>query len=385
MSNDTDEIPTPRENDYFTGHEAAVETLSQSFHSDRFHHAWLVSGPEGIGKATLMWRFARYVLADGIGFEKKPDAGAGLFGALPDDAPETDENEEGGDATLFVSPDHPVFQRIKAGGHADILGVERSINKDTGKLRTEIVVDDVRGIGTFLRKTAAEGGWRIVIIDAADEMNVNAANAVLKVLEEPPKRAMLLLVAHNPGRLLPTIRSRCRKLSLNALPDKTVQALVHRSLCTIPDRDAATLAQLAEGSIGRALALDAEGGVELYRDLLDLLETLPRLNVTRLHAFADRVARDRSGNAFRTVSGLLGWWLHRFVRYQTAGEAGMGLSATEEALMGRLSVEAPGLDQWLGVWDKMADLFARTDAVNLDRKQIVLNAFLALEDAAKAA
>ena len=382
---DEDTIPIPRENDYFVGHDEAVATLDDSFRSGRFHHAWLISGPKGVGKATLAWRFARHVLAENITFEKKPDAAAGLFGELPEDETATSAPDDA--APFYVSPDHPVFQRMAAGGHADVFVVERSPTKDGTKLRTEIVVDDVRGISTFLHKTAAEGGWRVVIVDAADEMNVNAANAVLKMLEEPPARTMLLLVAHNPGRLLPTIRSRCRKLTLGALDEETVTALVRRYVPDIPDSDAKTLARLADGSIGRALALDEEGGIELYRDLLGLLDTLPRLDVARLHAFAERVARDRTGNAFHTVSGLLAWWLHRFVRFSASGGAGMRLGAGEEALMRRLVDQGAGasLDRWLRVWEKMADLFARTDAVNLDRKQIILNAFLALEGAAQAA
>lgn len=385
MSDDDDLVPWPRETAGLIGHEETEAMLAETFASGRFHHAWLISGPKGIGKATLAYRFARHVLAADVPMpEKKTDTGASLFGDLPADTPDEDERIPGpGEAgPLYVAPEHPVFQRVASGGHADLLTVERSFNKDTGRLRGEIVVDDVRGIGGFMRLTAAEGGWRIVIIDAADEMNVNAANAVLKVLEEPPKNAMLLLVCHNPGRLLPTIRSRCRKLPLNTLSTDQVMMLLAHLAPDIPRHDAALLAKLADGSIGRALALAEEGGIDLYREVTTLLDSLPNLNHLALHALGDRMGRAQGGQAFETVTDILRWWFARFLRYGATGGQGVGFEAEETAVMDRL-LAARGLDRWLGLWEKITDLFGRTGAVNLDEKQVVLNAFLMMEDTAR--
>ncbi|MBT3305371.1 MAG: DNA polymerase III subunit delta' [Alphaproteobacteria bacterium] len=384
MTDDTDEdIPPPRENPDLLGHAEAEQLLKVSFDGSRLAHAWLFSGPEGIGKATLAYRFARYVLSDGgAAMETEPSAGAGLFGddLLPDDAAQ----EPGEQGALYVSPSHPVFRRIAAGGHSDLMSVERTINEKTGKLRSEIVVGDVRLVGNFFHHTAGEGGWRVVVIDCADEMNVNAANAVLKVLEEPPPKALLLLVSHNPGRLLATIRSRCRKLALQPLAPEDVSSLVGNWRPELNAQDAQALATLADGSPGRALALASEGGLELYRDMMALLETLPRLDVTALHAFGARLGKSGADDAFNTASGLLRWWLARMILAAAGGarQSGPAPTGSEQALMDRLG-GVVGLDRWFEVWEKINRLLTRTGQINLDRKQVVLNVFLTIENAVR--
>jgi DNA polymerase-3 subunit delta' len=358
------DAPEPKANPELKGHEAAERTLLEAWNSGRMASSWLISGPKGIGKATLAYRFARFVLAGGGG-------GGGLFG--------------GGPETLALPESHPVFRRVSSGGHADLKVAERGWADDKkSKLRSEIVIDDVRGIGGFLSLTPAEGGWRVVIIDSADEMNRNAANAVLKVLEEPPRNALMLLISHSPGRLLPTIRSRCRRLMLKPLEEDTVAGLLDQWCPGIPTSDITALARLGEGSIGKALGLAGEGGLELYRDLVGLLNTLPRLDVPALHAFADRVGKPDAEAAWRTVTELLGWWLARLVR--AGGREGKGMAEVvpgEGALMSRLLASA-SLEQWLDVWEKISALFARTDAVFLDRKQAMVTAFLAVERLARA-
>lgn len=360
--------PPPRENPDLVGHPGAERTLLEAFRSGRLAHAWLICGRRGIGKATLAFRFARYVLARGAG-----EGDGGLFGdALPADEPDS----------LFVAPDDPLFRRVAAAGHADLLSVERTLN-EKGKLRTEIIVDDVREIGSFLSLTAAEGGWRVIVVDCADEMNIHAANAVLKVLEEPPSRALMLLVSHSPGRLLPTIRSRCRRLRLEALDADTVAALVAKYRPGTPDDEAAGLARLSEGSIGRALSMAEEGGLDFFRDMVGLLETLPRLDGEALHRFADRVAKAGADEAFHTVSDLMRWWLGRLILFK-AGKVvpDGGATADERALIERLS-QTGSLDRWLEVWEKVTVLLARADGANLDRRQVVLNIFFSLETAVR--
>ena len=367
---ETEGPPGPRENPDLLGHEGAERALLDSYRSGRLAHAWLICGPPGIGKATLAFRFARFLLAQGAA------APGGLFGESVQPTPPE---------SLFVDPADPVFHRVASGGHADLLTVERRMaDGDRGRRRTEIVVDDVRGIGGFFAMTSAEGGWRVVIIDSADEMNRNATNAVLKVLEEPPPRGLLLLVSHAPGRLLPTVRSRCRRLVLKPLPTETVAALLTGHAPDLPAADAAALAALSEGSIGRALVLAEEGGLDLYRDLMGLLEGLPRLDIPALHKPADRLARADGEAAYRTVAELLRAWLARLIRSAAgAGEAaGDGPFAREGALTRRLGTAA-SLDRWLEVWEKISRLLARAEGANLDRKQVVLNALLAIEDAVR--
>jgi DNA polymerase-3 subunit delta' len=353
------DVPGPRGNPLLFGHEAAEAALLGAYRSGRLPHAWLLSGRRGIGKATLAFRFARFLLAEG--------QGGGLFASPP--------------STLAVAPEHPIFRRVGSGGHADLLVVERGIDPRRKKLRSEIVAEDTRSIAAFLRLTPAEGRWRVVIVDGADMMNRNAANALLKILEEPPERAVLLLASDNPGRLLPTIRSRCRLLALKPLVERLVLDALERYRPDLAAGDREALASLAEGSIGRALELAAAGGLGLYRGLVKLLERLPELDGAALHDFADRVQRGEGEDAFRLLAELLPGWLARMVAL-AAGGPGIAALPGEVQTMRRLAARR-GLDQWVEVWEKLTHLFAQADGVNLDRKQVVLNAFFALEDAAR--
>ncbi len=348
MSGESGGAPEPRANPLLLGHEDAMRELAAAARSGRLPHAWLIWGPRGVGKATLAFRFARHLLA-------------------------------GGDADdLAVDPADPVFRRAASGGHADLLTIERTVNEKTGKLRGEIVVDDVRRAGGFVHMTAAEGGWRVIVVDCVDEMNRNAANALLKVLEEPPARTVLLLVSHAPGRLLPTIRSRCRRLALAALPNATVLDLLRRYWPDLPAEDAVTLARLGEGSIGRALELAEEGGLDLYRAVTGLLMDLPRLDGGALHAMAEKFGRAGGENAFRTASDLLVWWLGRMIRAGTTGVTPAEMVPGEAAAMARL-LAGRSLDRWLELWEKTSRLFARTEGANLDRRQVWVAALLDLE------
>lgn len=368
--------PAPRANSRLIGHEAAERTLRSAFEGGAMAHSWLISGAKGIGKATFCFRLARFILSRGA------TAGKGSGGLFGDDLTAADHGDDG----LWSDPKAPVFRRVAAGGHTDLLSVERSLN-DKGKLRNEIVVDDVRKIGEFLRLTAGEGGWRVVVIDCADEMNRNAANAVLKILEEPPPRALLLLVSHNPGRLLPTIRSRCSRLSLPALTDATVAELLEKYDSGLTPEDAATIARLAEGSIGTALSLAEAGGLDLYRNVTDLLIDLsadpPRLNVTKLHDFSDQLGRAGAENTYRTAMLQVTGWLARIITVSAKRTAAPSLPETERQILNRLSAAA-GLERWLEVWEKTNNLMERADAVNLDRTQVVLSVFLSIERAVRA-
>jgi len=345
--------PAPRANPDLLGHETAESALLKLFQSGRLPHALLLSGPRGIGKVTLAFRFARFVLANGAG----EGAPGGLFG--DDGVDQGDIGETG----LAISRDSGVFRRVASGGHADLLTVERAYDPRRRRLRGEIIVEDSREIATFLRLTPAEGGWRVVIVDGADEMNRNAANALLKILEEPPRRVLLLLVAHSPGRLLPTIRSRCRRFPLAPLPPGVVRLLLQRYRPDLPEPQAEALVALSGGSIGRALDLAAAGGVELHETVSKLLTGVS--DVVGLHAFADRLARSDAEDSYRAVEELIALDLARL--------------ALVTARFGNRAMAA----RWAALRDEIGRSFARTDALNLDRKQTILGAFFAISGATR--
>src|SRR5215475_9352384 len=350
--------PPPWRNSRLLGHKAAEQALLAAHTSGRLHHAWLIAGPRGIGKATLAWRFARYLLAG--------QAQGGLFGGVAD--------------SLEVAADAPGRPLVDARSHPDLFHLRRTLNPDTGRIRAEIAVDDVRDLGAFMHMTPAMGQWRVAIVDAADEMNRNSANAVLKILEEPPPNAVLLIVTHAPGRLLPTIRSRCRRLALHPLADETVIALlVDYVPSTSPDERAA-LARLAEGSIGRALELASAGSLALYREMVEVLSTLPDLDMPRLHGFAERFAkRGEEANAdWRSLNYLFDGWLKGLLREGAVGEGTTPVVPAERGLKEKF-LAAASLDRWMEAWEKVARLLSRSDAVNLDRKQTVLGSFLILQ------
>jgi DNA polymerase-3 subunit delta' len=349
----------PRRNPTLIGHAAAENLLAETQRAGRLPHAILIGGPRGIGKATLAFRFARWLLAGG------GNAEASLFGQ-----PVAQDG-------LQLDPDHPVYRRAASAGHADLMTVERGWDKTRKRLRGDIVVEDVREISHFLHLTSAEGGWRVVVIDGADEMNRSAANALLKVLEEPPRGTVLLLVCHAPGRLLPTIRSRCRRLILEPLAEDEVRALIQIHEPALPAGDAAILARLSGGSIGRALDLSRAGGIDLYRRMLALLTQVPRPETASLYQLADTLARADAAEAYHTFTDLLVDWLERTIGMIATGDPSEEILPGEAELRRRIA-ETGRLDRWVDVWDNLRAAFARTDDLTLDRKQAILEAFFAL-------
>src|SRR5579872_6780075 len=255
----------PRSTMLLFGHAAAEQALLAAYRSGRVPHAFLLSGPKGIGKATLAYRMARFVLAH-------PDPSAAEVGAA---------------TSLAVDANHPVARRVAAQAQGDLLVLERTLN-DKGVLRQQIAVDDVRRTVSFFGSTAGEGGWRIAIVDAVDELNRYGANALLKVLEEPPQRALLLLVCHSAARVLPTLRSRCCVLTMRPLAQIDVAAaLAAATDADAGDADVQAAAAAADGSVAQALSLLDEDALTLRQSALDELERLPKLDTGALHALGD--------------------------------------------------------------------------------------------------
>ena len=350
----------PRLTPRLVGHGPAEEVLLSAHASGRLPHGWLITGPRGVGKATLAYRFARFLLEQG-----DPADDGGLFGAPPPPA------------SLDVSQDSRTFRLMAQGGHPGVTAVERAWDEKAKRLRGEIVVDDIRRLHGFFGMTS-DAPWRIAIIDSADEMNRQAANALLKMLEEPPKRAVLLLLAHAPGRLLPTIRSRCQTLALRPLADGQVAAVLDDHQVVLPPGDRELVIALGNGSPGRAMTLAEAGGAELYRKAAGLLGELPRVNPSALHALGDAVSGRQSIDDFRLLGELLGGMLQRLVAFAATGGREREAVPGETALFAGIAPRA-ALDQWIEVWENTGHLFSRAEAVNLEPKQVTITLFSKLQ------
>ncbi len=350
--------PRPQDATELFDHRTAEEMFLDRWRRRRLAHSWLITGPEGIGKATFAYRIARFVLADG----------------------------EGADAeSLAIPATHPVFRRVSSGGHADLMPLSRATGAHDPPRRF-IGVDDVRAAGHFLSLTPAEGRWRVMIVDSVDDLNANAANALLKMLEEPPNNTLILLVSHSPGRLPQTLRSRCCRLPLSRLSRATMRTLQARFLPGIEGDALRVVDAFSEGSIGRAVALAEADGPALFRELMGFAAALPTLDFAAIHAFAERLARRDSETSWRMSMRLWTWWLSRTARAAVAAPRDLLGAATgpEEDAVARNLIDGIGVERLVALWEKTNALLSEADRLALDRKQVTIGVFHQTQSAFRA-
>jgi DNA polymerase III subunit delta' len=335
-------VPHPRETTDLFGHREAETALLSAYRSGRIPHAWLIGGAQGIGKATLAYRMARFVLA-----HHDP-----LSAAV--------QRAE----SLSVDPSDPNARRIAAEAHGGLLVLQRTAN-DKGVLRTVITVDETRETIGFFGSTAAAEGWRVCIVDTVDELNANAANALLKTLEEPPRQSLFLLVSHAPGRVLPTILSRCRRLSLRPLAKADVIHALSRA-SGIANNDPALIdaAEAAEGSVLRALTLLGGEAVKLHQKTASLLAALPRVDPRELHALGEALGGSDKV-ALATFVDSVDRWVGARMR-------------TEDP-----NADLPRLARLAEVWEKINRAARDTAEYNLERKPLVFSVFGMLAEATR--
>ena len=345
--------PAPEEQPDWFGDPGPERALLDAYRSGRMHHAWMIGGLKGVGKATLAYRFARFVLAH-------PDPGA------PEVAAATD---------LSVPAGHPAFRKVANRAHPNLLVLERPWDEQNKRFKTVVAVDEVRKTVSFFGSTGGEDNWRIAVVDPADDMNDASANALLKVLEEPPRRSLFLLVTHAPGRALATIRSRCRRLDVPPLSPAAIAAAIRaHGGEDAADEDLDLAARLAEGSLRRAVLLIEGGGIETYRDLTKLLARLPDLDVGAMHAFADKVSGRGAEDAWIGFNDMLSAWLNRRVRGENEPETTSPVAPA--------ALVAP-LERWAEVWENLRRSTELSDELNLDRKRTVLSVLMSLARATR--
>jgi DNA polymerase III subunit delta' len=340
QANEDAEAPHPRATRVLFGHANAEAALLAAYRSGRIPHAFLIVGPKGIGKATLAYRMARFALAH-------PDPSAREVKAA---------------ASLAIDADNPAARRIAAQGQPDLLILERTLN-DKGVLHKQIAVDDIRRTVGFFGSTAREGGWRVAIVDAVDELNASGANALLKVLEEPPQRALLLLVSHSAARVPATLRSRCRIITLRPLAAADVAKAVAAAMDSrADDPEIVEAAAAADGSVSRALSLLDGDALELRQQALDLLDRLPTVDTKAMHALGEAIAGSDAAPLAAFVDTINAWLSQRLER--------------ERGEIGRLARLAEA-SQRINEAARDAEIY------NLERKPLVFSVFGLLAEATR--
>jgi len=345
-----EDTPHPRETYDFFGHVKAEGELLRSYLRGCLPHAFIISGLPGIGKATLAWRLARFILAN-------PDP-AGVTRADRTD--------------LFVPEGHAISRQVAALSHPDLVLLRREWNPETKRHATQIQVDDVRRAIHMFQRAAGRGGFRICLLDCADDLNPSSANALLKLVEEPPPRSLFLIVAHQPGLLLATLRSRCRKVHLKPLGSTDIGNILTAlgppwSNTSEPKRE--TAIARAQGSVHRTLRLLDEEGIALETAVMRVLDELPQIDWNKAHILADRISARHNSTDYESTLALIDEWLDARVH--------LGAQDYREDYARRL---APFAD----VWEKLREATREMETFNLDKRPFVLSLIADLAAATRA-
>ena len=334
---------SPKNNSFILGQEKAEQVMLEAWKNNSMHNSWLLCGIEGIGKATLAYRFARFLLA-------------------------ADENKKENYKNLELGENNPVFKQTTNGAHPDLKIIERDFTEtdkrkvikaiQAGEALSDeelkdlkksafIRIDEVRTINEFLSKKSADNHWRIIIIDSIDDMNSAGANALLKVLEEPPAKSILLLISHNPGKLLPTIKSRCAKLIMPPLKDNEVACLLRRYRPQLSEKEITGLASISSGSIGKALRYSDNQALQYYDDLCKLIYAKERFKLSDLLNYCETVTKDEE--VFELIQELVLKFISENIAHSEHAK------------------------ELADVWEKAVKSFNDIVRLNLDKKQILMN------------
>lgn len=337
-----------RQTPFLWGHGAIEQNLITMLQNKRFPHGLIFSGGEGVGKSVMAYRLARYLFAKG----NRDDDGGGLFGALPQEP----------DTSLYIEQQQPVFSRVASGGHPDLLTIGRAVDEKTGAFKQSVAVDDIRKIAPFMRMTASSaGGWRVVIVDDADTMTRSSQNGLLKILEEPPAKSLLVLITHRAGALLPTVYSRCVHIPFAPLDDGVLEKALDGR---VAEDDKAIVLRMAEGSIGRAFRYAEPAALEVIRETMAILGGYPQFDWISIQNFAELFGTKGNEETQGIFEDTMLWALSSVLR-----RTGGGLGA----------LQLMELEQSLGVYDALREHFRLCRTGNIDKRFLIMGAFMAFE------
>ena len=350
-----EDVPHPRFTKHLYGQSAAEDVFLSAVRSQRILHAWLVSGPRGCGKATLAWRICKFLMVR---------------------AHKIHHGEENGNpSSLDVDPEHPVARRIKALTEPSLSLVRRPYDADRKRIKTQITVTEIRQLGDQFALSPADGQPLIAIIDAADDMNNFAANALLKLLEEPPDHAFMFLISHSPDQLLPTIRSRCGFLHCQPLDRENLTRAVEGAGFSLGE-DAEATSELAGGSAGMAIQLQANEGLEIYRNLISIAKMMPNLAWHKAFKFASDCAIRGSEIQYNTSLMSILMLVSRITKVSVGLDLGQAVEGEQECLSRLSKLATP--QRWTELQLRLSEQSEHAKQVNLDSVSVVLDMLLSI-------
>tara|TARA_B100000212_G_scaffold92522_1_gene67915 strand:+ start:854 stop:1993 length:1140 start_codon:yes stop_codon:yes gene_type:complete len=370
LSDQIDGCPHPKVTKNLFGHQPAEQEFINCFKSGKLHHGWLITGSKGIGKATFAWRVAKFLLTQPTyDLEKN-----GLF-----------DNSKNVDSDIDANLRKVITARILAESEPRLSVIRKSYDEKRKTFRSSIRVDEVRQLKSFFSLSVTDGGYRVAIVDCADDLNINAANALLKTLEEPPKNTVFLLISHNAQSLLPTIKSRCRELRLKSLADNDLVSALKQLNLTIPENDSEIYSILCSGSVGNSIRMIEHDGARLYRTLLSFLNQLPNLKGFELEKFIATFSGNKNKSKLEFFIELLNLAI---VRIAKAGIIGKSFShhflEDEKEIFTKLCPTPTSAKKWAELAQTQSKRLKNGLAVNLDPGSLILDTFFQIEDCAKA-
>ncbi len=340
--------PHPRHTVHLYGQHEAEDRFLAASQSGRMHHAWMITGPTGTGKATLAWRIARHVLS-------------GTFAS-----------------DLEIGPDDPVFRQTASLTAPGLYLCRRPWDPKTEKLRTQVTVEEIRQLKSYFQVTSADGGWRVAIVDSIDEFSPASANALLKLLEEPPEKTLFLIVCHRPATVLPTVRSRCRELACRPLNDQDIALALAQAGADMGGADARALAVLSNGSVGDAWDVLAHDGRRIYDEVLEILDTAPRLNRERISRFSKSCSASATPERFQLVYRMLGLVFFRLA-LAGAGATPDPVSAMEQRVIDKFGLTTTQSRIWAEAAPEIRTRAEIARRLNLDPEQVIFDTFVQIE------